>query len=162
MCFVVAVVVVRLNGCGAAACMHDHDEQEARSLWPSSKLRSPAWLWTQPGQNISGTNVFIRSPRPWKCYRIFSEPYMGAPPTPRRAPRAAHFKQARPPRLPLQPAAGRQSLAWFLFVLLCCCFVLLFCLNRDQQTETQRQVARRYHGMFYKFDLFYSMSGFAG
>jgi hypothetical protein len=32
LCFVVAVVVVRLNGCGAAACMHDHDEQETRSL----------------------------------------------------------------------------------------------------------------------------------
>ena len=86
---------------------------------------------------------------------------MGAtPPRPRRAPRAAHFKQARPPRLPLQPAAGRQSLAWFLFVLLCCCFVLLFCLNRNQQTETKRY--KLLDDMFDEFDLLYSMSGFAG
>ena len=32
LCFVVAVVVVRLNGCGAAACMHDNDGQQTRSL----------------------------------------------------------------------------------------------------------------------------------
>ena len=149
------------------ACMIMMGKKLDPSVWPSSKLRSPAWLWTQRGQN---TKYF----RHKRFYKIPPGPgnvneylviHTWAPYPPRRAPREAHFKQARPPRLPLQPAAGRQSLAWFLFVLLCCCFrcfVLLFCLNRNQQTETKRYKLLDDNDMLDEFDLLYSMSGFAG
>ena len=111
------------------ACMIMMGKKLDPYVWPSSKLRSPAWLWTQRGQNIPGTNVFIRSPRPWKCYRIFSEPYMGAAPTPPAA-RTGQPILSRPVRRGYhynRPPAASLSPGSFLFccvVVLCCCSIL--------------------------------------
>ena len=127
--FVVAVVVVRLNGCGAAACMHDHDQQEARSLWPSRKLRSPAWLWPQSGPQYS-----LTPPGPGNVTEdLVSHTGVRCPPAPPPRARAAHFVQIRtllvagPPaargyHYNLPPAASLSPDFSFV-VLLFCCFV---------------------------------------
>ena len=127
--FVVAVVVVRLTGCGAAACMHDHDQQEARSLWPSRKLRSPAWLWPQPGPQYS-----LTPPGPGNVTEDLVRHTGARPPTPPPPPRAraAHFKQIRtllvagPPGEVTVTTCRRPPVSRLIFVLLFCCFVVLF------------------------------------
>jgi hypothetical protein len=152
--FVVAVVVVRLNGCGAAACMHDHDQQEARSLWPSRKLRSPAWLWPQLGPQYS-----LTPPGPGNVTEDLVSHTGARPPPhpPRRAPGqpissryARCWSLARPPPEVIITTCRRPPVSRLIFVLLFCCFVVLFESNQQTPKFVARQV------------LYSSMSGFAG
>ena len=99
----------------------------------------------------------LAPPRPGKCYRRFSEPYRGTPipPSPPPRARAAHFKQIRtllvagPPAEVTITTCRRPPVSRLIFVLLFCCFVVLFESNQQTENFVARQVL-------------YSMSGFAG